>query len=246
MPEQKAGEPRYVYRLPPCPAYDVEGTESWLSEMAEKGFVLTRDGFFEGFENFKKTEPQPLRYRLEASEKQLGAFSEACPPEEAEELYAPSAGAMFAHAGSSAFIAGIRRGRELNSDPVCRRSHSVWCAARGRQLGNDFLLWLLAYPLLSLRSGIVRTALALGTQLVFLLFAVIAWSLVRSIRKVVHLHRLSKSLSEGNPLDHGKDWRAHAFSYRAGKLLYPLLWLVLILCFLGAWTQTFREQQDPP
>ena len=107
---------------------------------------------------------------------------------------------------------------------------------RKREAGNlaMTLFWLLAYPLLSLRSGIVRTALALGTQLVFLLFAVIAWSLVRSIRKVVHLHRLSKSLSEGNPLDHGKDWRAHAFSYRAGKLLYPLLWLVLILCFLGA------------
>ena len=25
-----------VYRLPPCPAYDIEGTESWLSREAKQ------------------------------------------------------------------------------------------------------------------------------------------------------------------------------------------------------------------
>lgn len=88
MSEQKTSEPRYAYRLPPCPAYDVEATESWLSAMAQKGFVLTRDGFFLGFATFEKTQPQALRYRLEASEKKLAPLSEDSPPEEAEELYA--------------------------------------------------------------------------------------------------------------------------------------------------------------
>ncbi|MDD5918746.1 MAG: DUF2812 domain-containing protein [bacterium] len=247
MPEQKACEPRYAYRLPPCPAYDVEGTESWLSEMAKKGFVLTRDGFFAGFGIFEITEPQPLRYRLEASEKQLSAFSEACPPGEAEELYASFGWRYVAARGQfRIYCTDSDAARELNSDP--RVQAIALGMVRKREAGNlaMTLFWLLAYPLLSLRSGIVRTAFALGTPLVFLLFAVIAWSLVRSIRKVLHLHRLGKSLSDGNPLDHEKDWRAHALGYRAGKLLYPLLWLVLIFYFLNAWSADIRGTNKIP
>ena len=41
-----AEERKRAYRLAPCPAYDIEGTESWLEDMAEKGLVLSGDGFF--------------------------------------------------------------------------------------------------------------------------------------------------------------------------------------------------------
>ena len=155
MPEQKAGEPRYAYRLPPCPAYDVEGTESWLSEMAKKGFVLTRDGFFAGFGIFEITKPQPLRYRLEASEKQLSAFSEACPPGEAEELYASFGWHYVAARGQfRIYCTDSDAARELNSDP--RVQAIALGMVRKREAGNlaMTLFWLLAYPLLSLRSGI--------------------------------------------------------------------------------------------
>jgi hypothetical protein len=47
-------EPKYAYRLPPCPAYDVEGTERWLSEMARRGLHLSADGFFLGLAVFEK------------------------------------------------------------------------------------------------------------------------------------------------------------------------------------------------
>lgn len=30
-------EARRSYRLPPCPEYDIEGMESWLSDMAADG-----------------------------------------------------------------------------------------------------------------------------------------------------------------------------------------------------------------
>ncbi len=36
---------RHAWRFPPCPAYDVEGTESWLSDMAAQGLVLGKDAF---------------------------------------------------------------------------------------------------------------------------------------------------------------------------------------------------------
>ena len=43
---EKSKEDRPVYILPPCPSYDVEGMESWLTDMAKDGLILTKDGGF--------------------------------------------------------------------------------------------------------------------------------------------------------------------------------------------------------
>ena len=58
---------KHVYRIPPCPSYDIEGMESWLSDMAAEGFVLVKDGIFAGVATFEKTEPRKLKYRLQAA-----------------------------------------------------------------------------------------------------------------------------------------------------------------------------------
>ena len=41
---EKAEKPKYVLRLPPCPDYDVEGTECWLTDLAREGLLLKKDG----------------------------------------------------------------------------------------------------------------------------------------------------------------------------------------------------------
>ena len=61
--------PRRVYRLPPCPAYDVEGMEQWLSDQAERGLFLAQEGFFAGIAAFEAGVPRPVKYRLEAAQK---------------------------------------------------------------------------------------------------------------------------------------------------------------------------------
>jgi len=33
---------RTVYRIPPCPIWDLEATESWLGDLAEQGLHLKR------------------------------------------------------------------------------------------------------------------------------------------------------------------------------------------------------------
>ena len=55
-----------VYRLVPCPWYDVEGIESWLESMAREGYFLRKEAFFSGFTSFEQGEPKTVRYRLEA------------------------------------------------------------------------------------------------------------------------------------------------------------------------------------
>ena len=58
---------RRCWRRVPCPAYDVEGMESWLEAMAARGLFLTEAGFALGFGCFRRGEPGRLWYRLAAA-----------------------------------------------------------------------------------------------------------------------------------------------------------------------------------
>lgn len=66
-----------VYRLVPCPWYDVEGIESWLESMAKEGLFLRKEAFFGGFTSFEQGEPKPVRYRLEAAQRSTSFLSES-------------------------------------------------------------------------------------------------------------------------------------------------------------------------
>ena len=53
-----------IYRLSPCPFYDVERTESWLQDMAQNGLFLEKDGIGCGLACFQRGEPKEVHYRL--------------------------------------------------------------------------------------------------------------------------------------------------------------------------------------
>lgn len=82
-------EKKYVYRLPPCPDYDMAGVESWLTDMAREGLILEADTPFFGFYGFYKAAPQTLRYRMEPALKVQGVWDWAPgePKEDAQHLY---------------------------------------------------------------------------------------------------------------------------------------------------------------
>ena len=63
-----------LFRLPPCPPYDVEATESWLEDMAAQGWMLEKDSIFLGVAAFDKAEPASVRYRLGAPPRPVGAL----------------------------------------------------------------------------------------------------------------------------------------------------------------------------
>ena len=50
---------KMVYRLPPCPLYDVERYESWLNDMAAAGLFLQAQGVLV---RFRRGTPAPVRY----------------------------------------------------------------------------------------------------------------------------------------------------------------------------------------
>ena len=49
---EKKRETKTIYRLVPCPQYDLSGMEHWLSDMAQNGWLLQKEGITFGIAGF--------------------------------------------------------------------------------------------------------------------------------------------------------------------------------------------------
>ena len=111
-------EVKYVHRIAPCPAYDVAGTERWLSEMAQRGLHLAPDGFALGLVSFERGDPRAVQYRLEAIPKRGFMDDGDAPDGEAVELAAQYGWEFVSRRGEFyVYRAEGEDVRELNTDP---------------------------------------------------------------------------------------------------------------------------------
>ena len=51
---EKRRETKTIYRLVPCPQYDLSGMEHWLSDMAQNGWLLQKEGITFGIAGFEQ------------------------------------------------------------------------------------------------------------------------------------------------------------------------------------------------
>ena len=166
--ERKRG--RHVYRLAPCPAYDVEGMEGWLSDMSREGLFLVKDGFFGGFATFEYDEPREVKYRLEAAQKStsMWAENEGEPDPEQVELSKKYSWDYIAKRGDFYIYRSYEPGaRELNTDPQVQAL--ALNAVRKRQISAVFslLFWTVLYPVLVFHSGVLLTIIHMQTWFFF-------------------------------------------------------------------------------
>ena len=231
-------EAKIVHRYPPCPEYDIEAMESWLSDMAAEGLVLTRDGFFFGFGYFEKTEPKAMRYRLEATKNRSGTLNEFNPPEEAQELYETMGWQYVAARGNfHIYCTEDPEARELHTDPQVQ---AITIDALRKKIRRDIIfevVWILL--LVGIRVGfignsalygapLVLSAIAIGTPAAILLLAIIIWAIADMVRKLRKLSELRRKAKSGEALDHGKDWRKGRSRYWLGLMIN---WLITIIFF---------------
>ena len=90
-----------VYRLPPCPSFDIEATESWLYDMSRKGLHLSGEGFFAGVAIFDRGEPADIRYRLEAAPEDTGMLSANGGQPDPDAVALNADGSLFPHMTNS-------------------------------------------------------------------------------------------------------------------------------------------------
>lgn len=235
---------RTVYRRPPCPSYDVEGTEAWLTDLAREGLLLEADGFFAGFAAFEKAAPAHVKYRLEAAQKHAGLWSEdGGEPDEAQvELCAQYRWEYVARHGQFyIYRSADPSARELNTDP---KVQALALNAVKKRLVSDLislLVWTVLYPLLFLRAGLFTTILGLGTWRFALLTVLVLWEIVRSVRALTVLGRFQKKLRQGLTPAHTKNWRQGAARYHAANALRLLLALALAVCLLHVWSDRIMD-----
>jgi len=218
-------------RFIPVPSFDVEGTEQWLSDMAEAGYVLTKDGVFACLAFFEKGESRQLRYRLEASPKGTGLFSDnqGEPDPEAVEINARYAWEYVAKRGNFHIYRSDGQGRELNTDPqVQALSLQV---LRKNSLLNLFvlILMLIVYPLLAVKSQPLLFVLIMGLPFSVMLFL---WSLLllsNAIHEFTCLNRITRQLKSGIPLTHRGSWRKTRWPFWLRSCLITVLSIAAIL-----------------
>ena len=222
-----------IWRLPPCPPYDVEGMESWLSDMAAQGWKLEPDDFFFGIASFIKTDPAPVRYRLEASPKKVSTWSDdgGVPDREAWELntdcgweYAGRRGQFFIYRTAD------RDAPELHTDP---RVQALAVKAVEKRRTADLIIllaWLLTLWIFYTLRGlsVLLAAVMIGPSFLLTLALAVLLGLGILIAELVYLRRLRRKLQKGLPPDRKKDWR------RTGRRHYALRAAFILLLVLYA------------
>ena len=229
-----------LYRLPPCPPYDVEATESWLEDMAAQGWMLEKDNIFLGVAAFEKAEPAPVRYRLEASTRRVGDFDDngGAPDPEAEEMNADFGWEYVARRGQfHIYRSPAGGGPELHTDP---RVQALAIKSLERRQINSLLSLLLVLVInlfaVQLRGGsLLLSAAAEGLPITLLTAFLALWLIAAPVREAVHLGRLKKRLAAGVPLRHDGDWRRGRTAYYARLLIQLLLFLTWLLVLLHLW-----------
>lgn len=239
-----------VYRLVPCPCYDVEACESWLTDMAARGLFVETLG--RTLARFRRGTPCTVRYRLTAARLE-GGWLDMVPsePRSAEKALYAESGWQFVCAQQEFFLYACRdpRAPELHTDPAVQ-ALSLKMARRSAWWGFVWAVIALAVQFaLNGQGQLVRLlvempALSLCLCLYFLSVLLLAF------RDLYHILALSRRLRRGYAPDHRKNWRPAA---RINRILQGVaagtFCLVVSLCFVllvqaGA-DQSIRSRQEP-
>ena len=239
-------------RLAPCPGYDVEKIESWLSDMAKDGWMLEKDGEVFGWLSFQKAAPQAVRYRLEPKKDGTG-FGDV-PDTEIRELcekygweYVDSYGAFFIYRSTRTDA------REMNTDlqvqaaalKAGKGSSTVTLVLDVILLGNIFSHFF-QMPCWSLvHMGLVYHLANL---------VALVWSSADTFLQWRHLRRLHARLKANIPLNHSKPWRKGAPFHIFSKFAYTVVLFLLFGVMFGSctrsmdldYTDTAKYPGDPP
>ena len=238
-------ETKYRYRIPPCPAYDIPGMESWLEDLAAKGLHLSKDGFFGILTSFEVGPPKKERFRLEPTDRKGGLFSEEYDPEDEQVQLLHQMGWTYrARRGQFHIYSSDDPGApELNTDPQVQAVTMSALTQFLRKKVTNALFTALLYLILYFGDLLISSALLLGTPLVLLFAGLMLWDLGCSLKALMVLVRWRNQLRRGQPLPHRSDYRRSGWRYLTTEFLRKTLWIVFFLC--AAWRVLSIEVDEP-
>lgn len=215
---------KWVRRHLPCHPYDVEGIESWLTDMAQKGYILKSQPMRFGCLYFEETEPQNISYRLEASPEGEGEWSDAGEPEEsARELNEKYGWEFVVKCGAFYIYRSLKpHTRELNTDPeVQAYSLNILIKKKLKEL-IPIAIWILLLLPEFIQKGTVAIVETLFISWIIYVFIILS-SLFNIFTEIIRIKKLQKTLKENGTLNHQKKIKNRAFIYLISKCLTIVL-----------------------
>ena len=238
-------ENKYRYRIPPCPAYDIPGMESWLEDLAANGLNLSKHGFFGILTSFEEGPPKKERFRLEPTDRKGGLFSEEYDPEDEQIQLLHQMGWTYrARRGQFHIYSSDDPGApELNTDPQVQAVTMSALTQFLRKKVTNALFTTLLYLILYFGDILISSTLLLGTPLVLLFAGLMLWDLGCSLKALIVLVRWRNQLRQGQPLPHRSDYHRSGWRYLTTEFLRKTLWIVFFLC--AAWRVLYIEVDEP-
>ncbi len=245
--QYKSGQ--HVYRIPPCPAYDIAGMEKWLSDLAEEGLFLLKDGILAGVATFEYHEPQNVKYRLEAAQKNTSMWSDNGGDPDPEQI-------EISEKYSWEYVAK-RRGfyiyrnfdpsaRELNTDPEVQVLALSTVKRRQRDALLSSFFFFFIYPIILTRGCFLLTTISMGTWWMVLVALFAALMIFDNIRAFIHLREIQKSLLNDGYYASENDWRKNTAPYFVQKSVKAGLAVFLICAFIQNWGLSITNENKIP
>ena len=237
------------YRLPPCPVYDVAGTETWLSDLARDGLLLEKDGFFAGFFSFQHGSSQNVRYRLEPDIRNPGFLDSIPenPDEDALELYARYGWEyVLKYKDFHIFRTSQPDARELNTDPQVQAMTLNILRKRSRRAAITEILYLILLLVFGFERQLLLTMIGVGTPLILLIFLLVVWAAADQFLHFWRLHKLYRQLKEEQKLEHQKNWKSRAKLHKSQKIIYLCILLLVIVLSLKLCALSVSEEDHIP
>ena len=240
---------KHYHRLVPCPSYEITKIETWLSDLANEGLVLTNDGIFAGVATLEYKGPQKVKYRLEAARNNTGMWSDNGGDPDPEQIEISKKYAWE-------YVAKLRdfyiyrnsdpEARELNTDPEVQAIALNAVKKRARSSLFSSLFWLLVYPIVLTRGCILLTTAAMGTVWMILALILGILLVVGNIRAFVHLKRMQQSLHREGYYHSDSDWKKEKGQYFARKITVTVLGIFLACTFLRIWGGQITDKNKTP
>lgn len=233
-----------IRRIVPCPAYDVEKIECWLSDMAKEGWILEKESEIFGWLAFTKEAPRAVEYRLETKEPGKG-FGDV-PDQDFRELcgeygweYVDSYGNFFIYRSTRSDF------REMNTDLEVQ-SAAIKAGRRNSAVTVFSSVFLLNYAFRSLLKMPCFWLIHMGLGHLLVCLLVLIWVCADSFLHWRHLRKLQKQLKENIPLNHRKPWRHGAPFHIFSKLAYILVIFLFFGSLFGACSQAVELETEAP
>ena len=214
--------------------FEIGETEKFYSDMAEKGWALSKRGVT--LSRFEKSEPQKSRYRIEVISAK--ALEDVAMPEEQLAVYEDCG---WEYVDGRNFIHVFKAHENSEAPEFYMEPEQQAETLKG--LKRHYMTSILNTPLyvaVVLFMGFLVDGFADGkwlaqayralmeqTAVVMIFILLLIWSLAGSIRAAWRMQRLCRSLKKGRPLDHAPKTKRLAARIGNGMAITALIGLIL-------------------